>query len=261
MEHGHNKMTAVDEAEFLFEVDADGVEPDTVDTLAFLRLAHAYFETLVATARATENELRFTGVQIINKCVAVRAIVNNSDLAQTTVQQADNFVAGTALPPRKYSIAACTKNLVDAHEQFLTHVPAGARRRLKTIAAVGGKKTPLRRPPEPTEDPYSYVSLETMRAKVSTLAGSEMTVRLQPIIGDAFSVMIATNDLAKEIRHHWLDELDVDVEVRRNSEGRVLSGKLKGFHVVQEGNAVEAWREWVKNNVEPMTGEELGEDV
>lgn len=239
---------ADDDHNFEFEVDVEGVHPSNVNAVAFLQYAAAYFEGLRLAARLSDGELEFIGLEIVDKCVAVRSRANNPDLGRVAVGQLDNFVAGTVAPPRRFGLQSQTKGLLVARERFLTSLPKQVRQTAKTIVRVEDHVSELRAPPEGKPTPFAYRALETLRAKVERLAGAELKARLVPLFGKPFIVELGSEQLALEVRHHWLDEVDVDVEVERNLGGEIVKGRLLRFHPLSDEPGVAAWRQWVTDN-------------
>lgn len=244
---------------FELEVDVDGVHPNNVDAVSFLQYAAIYLEGLQLVARLSDGELTFTGLEIVDKCVAVRSRANNADLSWNAVGQLDNFVAGTVAPPRKYRLISHTRALIASRERFVSTLPKPARKTVRTVVRVDEHVSQLRLPPEPAADQFRYRTIETIRAKVERLAGAELKVRLVPVLGRPFIVELSSEKQALEVRHYWLDEVDVDVEVERDLGGEILKGRLLRFNPLEEGSGVELWRSWVDENEPELIPDEVGD--
>jgi hypothetical protein len=232
---------------FEFEFDAKNIHPSNVDALAFLEYAAAYIEGLSLVARLQDGDLAFSGVEIVDKCVMLRSRVSNSDLGWTAVTALDNFVAGTVEPPRKLGLNAKTKALVGARDRLLSSIPPDARKLARSIVRMDSRTHELRAPPGPASAAFRYRSIETVRARVERLIGAELKARLNPVFGSPFIVDL-TEAQALEVRHYWLDEVDVDVEVDVEIGGGIVKGRLLRFHPLAESNGIAAWRDWVEPN-------------
>ena len=82
-----------------FEIDGEGISPETIDPAMFLSLAAKYFE-LVKKLAEEESPLSFSGIWITKKCVQVSSLVNDPVVVRATAARAFAIVAGQEPAPR-----------------------------------------------------------------------------------------------------------------------------------------------------------------
>jgi len=239
--------------ELLVELDGPGVSPETVDTLALLRLAETYFRLVGKVAEASSMSLSFRGLRVRDKCAAVRATPNNPELAQLVSVRALRIISGEESAPRGTEIL--TSNI----RSCLRSLPTGHVAR----ARWGKRPHPLVAPPLPTEEhPWETVELRAIPVRVG---GAEPGARLRSASeGHEFTVT-ATTEQARRLGAVLYSEVDVELEVCRDFEGRIEAGRVVEVHAVSEDEPAAAWRQWFHANASEWdeiedVGAELGRD-
>jgi hypothetical protein len=218
----------------LLEIDGPGVTPATVDSVATLELAAAYFALLHRVAEEQGTDLRFTGVSIEDKCVAVAVHVQADETAvRRAANDAGNYLRGE-LPP--YGLDTLTKRVA----KMLRGFPAG--HSAKVI--VGGWR---RRLELTTSTDGGAESVSELRVDVLRVGGLQPTARLasksEP---QEFTVSLPSRAVARDLAGHLYGEIDATVRLRRDEDGTIESGVLESFVAVADEDPVKAWRAWFK---------------
>jgi hypothetical protein len=239
--------------ELLVELDGPGVSPDTVDTLALLTLAETYFRLIGKVAEASNMSLTFQGLRVLDKCVAVSATPNNQELAQLVSVRALRIISGEESPPRGTEVL--TSNL----RSCLRSLPTGHVARTRW----GKRSHPLVAPPLPSQEhPWETVELRVIPIRVG---GADPGARLRSASeGHEFTVS-ATAEHARRLGAMLYSEVDVELEVCRDFEGRIERGRVVEVHAVSDAEPATAWRQWFRANAPEWdevddVGAELGRD-
>lgn len=53
---------------------------------------------------------------------------------------------------------------------------------------------------------------------------------------------------AQRLARHLFDEVDITALIWRDAEERICGGSLEEFFPMDEGNASDAWRDWISEN-------------
>jgi hypothetical protein len=82
------------------EIDGLGVTPETVDTMAMLRIAETYLALTLKLADAKRAPFLLTGLRILDKCVAVESVPNDMQRAVFFCgMAASTTILGRDFPP------------------------------------------------------------------------------------------------------------------------------------------------------------------
>jgi hypothetical protein len=218
------------------EIDSPGspipTEPGTVEPHSALELAAAYLDVLQKLAVAKGARLAFCGLEVRNKCVEFRFGVSDIGLAEAAAVEANRYLQGVMLPPRKLK-----RPIERLSKEVERQVREG-----RTVRASAGKWSQPLVAAEPKLHllPTATVSF---RGKVIRAGGREPGVRFETEEGD-FS-LDATETLAAGIAHFLYQRVDVAAKVYRTPEGRIDGGILVEFHPLSTGKA-DAWLEWLE---------------
>lgn len=98
--------------DILVELDGPDVAPSTVHALPMLRVTHAYLSLVSKLADIADAPLLFKGVEIIDKCSALRTTASDVTRAALFCRQATECIAGTSEIP--YRAIGATKDARDA---------------------------------------------------------------------------------------------------------------------------------------------------
>ena len=84
----------------MMEIDGPGVSPSTVNSLALLQLAEAWFRLTSKIAESAKIGLSFVGLDVRDKCAAMAVTVSDMGSARVVTALAARVTAGTEpVPP------------------------------------------------------------------------------------------------------------------------------------------------------------------
>jgi hypothetical protein len=232
------------------EIDGLGVTPETVDTMAMLRIAETYLALTLKLADAKRAPFLLTGLRILDKCVAVESVPNDMQRAVFFCGMAASIVDGHEATP--YGIEGAAQ----AAREALRLLPAT--QRAKVIA--GPMTRALKPPPEPllALRPWERT---TIRGRLIRVGGVTCRALFFSPVENNFSLTVVTEERARELGGLLYRELDLEALVARDGAGHIEQGELVHFHVLSDAEPVGAWRDWLKANapewftVEDIIGE------
>jgi hypothetical protein len=222
--------------ELLFELDGKGLTPETVDTLALLRLAEEWFRLAVKTAEASHVGLSFSGLRIREKCVAVAATPSDYGSARRATAKVLRMVAG------KEDVSRGTETLVRDFRKDLRSLPAGysAHVRLgKEVHKLTVASIPL------AERPWERIEL---RVRPIRVGGQEPTVLLVSQSEAGPFTVETTIANARKLGAALHEDIDVTLDVCRGPDGQIAEGRVVEVFQLEDGNAVSGWRDWFAEN-------------
>jgi hypothetical protein len=217
--------------ELMFELDGPGVEPATVDTVAFLRLAEAFFQMMLRLANAESLGLTFRGIEIRNKCAAIVSHPSNVASARIAAEGAGRIVRGAQAAP------SGTEGLQGDIRKYLRELPP------ETKAAVRiGKKIVRVQAPAPRA---AHTPWETTELRVVPLRVSARRVELASHSeGQPFTLVLASVGDARKLGASIQQEIDVLMTVCRGVDGNIVEGRIEKVFELQTQNIAESWRAW-----------------
>jgi hypothetical protein len=216
----------------LLEIDGPDLRPDKIDVRAALTVAHRYVDLMAALADDDAADLDFTGLRVIDKCVAFAFKANEPDLARREAKRALRCVTGQEQPPKGAVIAS--RELKEAlralpANQVARVIAGGFRQDLRAAAIV------------PSIAPESRISL---RATPIRVGGSRPAVRFESKSEDRPFTLDVERDRARLVGRFLYSEIDIEALVTRDEEGFIELGRLLGFEPVTDDDATTAWRDW-----------------
>jgi hypothetical protein len=243
----------VGDDKLLLEIDGPDVHPYKVDVRAALALAHRYVDLVVALADEDAAELQFTGLQVLDKCVAFELASNEPDLARREAKRANRCVAGAeSVPPGALTatreLRTALRRLPPTH---VVHLKVGTFREEVKLAAAS-----------PILSAEAQVSL---RAVPLRAGGTTPAVRFESKSEERPFTLEVSKELARMVGRFLYSEIDIVALVKRDEEGLIESGRLVSFEPVTDDDATAAWRDWYAHNasewdtVKDVEGE-LGRD-
>jgi hypothetical protein len=136
----------------------------TVEPRSALRLAYAYFHLVGEAARELDEDLRLEGLWVDDNCATLRTRPSDPDVAEESVELAQNNLAGSVRSPR---LLSSVQGVGSALKELPEGVGASTafRRREFTLAVV--------RAPKPQRAPERL----SLRAKVLRAGGRTPMVR------------------------------------------------------------------------------------
>jgi hypothetical protein len=233
---GTTKKSTLGDDWILLEIDGPDVHPDKVDVRAALAVAHRYIDLVSALADEDATDLQFTGLQVIDKCVAFAFQSNEPDLARREAKRAHRCVTGVEAVPAGAVVA--TRELKSA----LRRLPSSNVVRLK--AGAFHQEVKLSATP-PASSAEAQVSLRAMPVRVG---GTTPAVRFESRSEDRPFTLEVSRELARQVGRFLYSEIDISALVRREEEGLIEGGRLLGFEPVTDDDATAAWRDWYTHN-------------
>jgi hypothetical protein len=224
--------------EFTLELVGPGAEPDTVRSADYLAFVAAYFELLERMSEDDDNPLRFQGVAIENKCIAVRALPNDKESAKRVADISAAYLHGVT-PPNGL------KSLVNSvRQRFREFGPDYAAK-----VMIGTWEKPLIVPGEDGEA-RPPASIETIRATVLRVGGVTPRVRAKARFDrEVFSIDL-TKDQAQALAPCLYADIDMTVRIQRTVEGVIAFGQLLEFTPVTDEDPSKAMQEWFRPHAE-----------
>lgn len=251
-----DKQTVASDA-LKLEIDGPGVHPQTVDPLATLDLGRAYLRLLNKIAEEAQVSLEFKGLAIEDKCAALVFSTPKLGLAEQAALEAHRLLGGEQLVPHRLESVA---------EDFRAAVRCLPKEQSVTVL-VGTKRLPV--PVQPQVKLLPMRSVTNLRAMVLAVGGKNPTARFTSKSEGVrpFTVRVEEVSVAQALGAQLFREVEVEVQLDRDRDGTILSGKLLSFIPVGEPseNDLERWRAWYRSaaaewdNVEDIE-QELGRD-
>jgi hypothetical protein len=220
----------------LLEIDGPDVRPENIDVRSALALAHGYVNLISALADEDATDLVFTGLKVMDKCVAFAFHANEPDLARREAKRAYRCAIGAEAPPKGAVMA--NRDLREA----LRHVPA-----TQVVRVIAGN---FRKDLKLTAAPLS-LSAEaqvSLRATPVRAGGQRPAVRFESKSEERHFTLDVTKEHARHVGRFLYTEIDIVALVRRDEEGLIDSGTLLSFEPVTDDDATSAWRDWYAHN-------------
>lgn len=216
----------------LLEIDGSGVNPEQMDVRAALSLAHRYVDLVVALADDHAAELAFTGLQILDKCVAFAFKANEPDLARREAKRAVRCVTGQEQPP---------KGAIVANRELRTALHALPPTQVARIISGTFRQELRQASPPQAESAFARISL---RATPVRVGGARPAVRFESKSEDRPFTLDVDREGAPLIGRFLYAQVDIEARVARDEEGFIESGTLIRFEPVTADDATTAWRDW-----------------
>lgn len=227
---------------FMVEITGERASPFEVDTLAFLQFASSYIELVSLTAaEALDDEagLTFTGVQVLDKCVAVAARVSDPDVAQEAAAMAAPWVRGTSVPPRV--LAPYVSRAQEARRRFPSFQEARV--------IVGPWSMPIEAAALQAVADSRRASRTTLRARLLRVGGKEPRARFESRTEPRPFSLRVTPELARMLGPSLYQDVEIVVSVIRDADDAIVEGSLLEAVQVKSGTPqeiIQAWRDFHK---------------
>lgn len=220
--------------ELLLEIDGDGVSPQTIDSLALLGLAKAWFELVGRVATANKEPIHFSGVAVIDKCAAVKLQASDSVIAKRSVKRSLHLVQGDTAPfGLEGHVQEVQKRLRALPSHMTAHVFAGNDSELLKAAAL----------PE-AESPYERIQLRAIPIRAS--------------IRPPYLHVVSASEDERPFRVDTTEEeaealrlgraIDIVLLCTRDDDGHVKDARLIEVHELEDSDPVQTWRAWFADN-------------
>ena len=234
----------------LVEVDAPGVSPETVDSIALLRLAESYFELLVQEAQALGLTLSLRGLAVTDKCAAVLVSADSVEVARRAVEEAHRHVTGTAAVPVGLA------DPVLRVRQAVRHLPADHSARI--LAGRWNECLSVTDAP-----PARSAEVSGLRALLVRIGGNTPRARFASHSEERDFSLSVSHELARKLGPHIYSELQIRARLVRDRDGAIDSdaSELLEFSPLEERDPSEEWKEWFEANASEWRDIEDIEDL
>jgi hypothetical protein len=220
----------------LFELDGPNVHPDNVDTMLLLRLATQYFHLIGRASETKRLGLVLRGIEVVDKCVAIRAIANDPKGSTFAAKLVEDWLAGDEEPPRG------AETLTSSLRYELRRMPTGYLAR----AHVAKWKRDIRVPQEEvTSRPWEQVELRAIPLRVG---GEEPVVKFRAESETADFILQVSPAQARILGGHLYEEIDIEVDILRDPDMSISAGKVLEVFPLDKDEPAGAWRTWFEQN-------------
>jgi hypothetical protein len=224
------KKSRNQEPKIAFELH--GVTPETVNTIALLRLASSYFEHLRRIGSSKDLELNFEGLTVKNKCVQIAAKASHITAAKKAVEKQARILR--LVEPAPPGTEGATESLRDQLRALQPGMHA---------KVVCGKWSRRLDPKSAEHVPWPRETT-ALRVVIVRVGGNQPSAAfLSPSERNQF-VLPVTQVQARQLGGRLYSEVDIEAEIERDSEGRISGGKLIDFAIIGDGDPAEEWRAW-----------------
>lgn len=230
----------------MVEIDGPGVHPNTVDGASALELAASFVGLVRKLAADRDQTLVFSGVEILDKCMAVAVHVDQRVVARELSQEALRLVRAPTDAPRG------TAQYIERVRTAIRHLPEGQKARV--IVAQWGDSIEMETTVS-TSPPWGRLS---QRVKLLRIGGTRPLARIQSRYeSDDFSLAV-TVDQARDLAVHLYQSIDIEARVARDAEGVIERGELVAWHPISTQDANTAWRDWFRDHAVSERDGKLG---
>jgi hypothetical protein len=222
----------------LVEIDGPSVRPDNLDAAAALTIAAAYVRLVSEIAEDDGVDLKFTALEVVDKCVAFSLLPSEPDVALHSAKKAVRYVSG-AEQPSKGTITS-TRAVRDALHRLpqgqTARVIAGPWRADLSLSA-GGARAPVQ----------ETVSL---RATPLRVGGTRPAVRFESSSEEKPFTLYVTKEQARAVGSYLYRPCDIVALVGRDEAGHIEHGELLEFAAVTDDDPSTAWRDWYQSHAQ-----------
>jgi hypothetical protein len=212
----------------LVEIDGQDVRPDNLDAAAALTIAAAYVRLVSEIAEDDGVELKFTALEIVDKCVAFSLLPNEPDVALHAAKKAIRYVSGVEQPSKGTitSTRAVREALRQLPPQQTARVIAGPWR--ADLSSSAGEVA------APAQETLS------LRAVPLRVGGTRPAVRFESASEEKAFTLYVTKEQARAVGPHLYRPCDIVALVRRDEDGHVDHGELLEFAGVTDDDPTTA---------------------
>jgi hypothetical protein len=212
-----DEVTAGDEDSLSIVLDGENVAPDTVDAASLLRIGGAVMELLEKLADQ-HGQVRFTGLSIVNKCVAMVVGIDRHDVVAASVADLGHILSGAKPPPRRLGKA------VGSLRKLVKGLPSG-----NSVRLLHGSAD-VRLQPGATVVPVA-TSITTFRGTLQRVGGRRPKALFAAVFQESI-VLDVSKETAAALGPYLYKEMDVTAQVHYTSNFDIGSGTVLDFVAV-----------------------------
>ncbi|HEY4121531.1 MAG TPA: hypothetical protein VGM56_26880 [Byssovorax sp.] len=235
-------------APILFEI-GPASSPKTVDTLAVLDLARAWFTLLVKVAREKNESFSLQGLDVKDKCTAVLSIPTSNVEALRAGKRAKRMIEGTL------AIVEGGDVLVQTLRRAVHTQPEDQRPSVR----IGKWEAPLRGPSRHVSNrPWSLSELRAVTVKVG---GKKPVAHFRSGSEPAGFKATVTEEQARRLGAHLYGPVDIGMKYRRDAEGTIVEALIVEIAIVPaNGEPVATLRRWFAESAADWSDERTALD-
>jgi hypothetical protein len=217
--------------------DMEHVSPESLlAPVSTLRLTVAYLELLDAIAADRDQDLVFSGLEVVDKCTAVFVRVNEIVPARQCLAEAKWLLMSGERPPRGM------RSKIEAVHEARAKLPP----LYQATAFVGATRFPIER--ALLSDGFPRATL-AVRATPIRIGGKSPTVTFESPSEEKRFTLRLSRDMAKRLAPHLYSDVDIEAMVLRADDGLIESGNLDAFYPLDEGDPIKAWEDFIREGM------------
>lgn len=215
-------------------LEVHGAEPDTLaDPVAVLELSVAYFDLVVRLAKDRGHDLGLMGLQVYRKCVAIAVWPRNIEEARVSARSAVELIRRAPTGGTRHRTA------VNRVRRACVALPRGY------IPSVRLAKQTL--PMEVVEEPATDYPWSIAKIRVTPYKSggkSDASVQFTSVLEGYDFTLEVTQEMARELGHTLYQEVDIEAEILRSADGRIVEGKVLEIMHLDDQPDISSWRNW-----------------
>lgn len=225
-------MTKSEEKIYL-EISGPDLEPENAPTTLALEAASAFFNGIEKIAKAEKRTLDLWGLSVENKCVQISAMASDGNLASDYSHVFHEVLGGERPAPRGAAddVKRFRSVLSSLPHQYTMRSRIGEREHVRFVAPG-------------TEALSLWKELASLRVRIESVGGATPKARFSSHYEPHGFGLEASQELAKGLAMHLYEEVDIEAEVIRDSDGRIKEGRIEKFFPLEDNADMESLRNW-----------------
>jgi hypothetical protein len=231
----------VEENEVAVELDGPGVSPTTVPSVDFLAFSTAFFELLQQLLKSEMDSapaVEFMGIRVLDKCAALAIRTTDTAFTKKLADYALRLVTGEEEPPDNCVSFVDEVRLRRRATPHVTRVLVGKdwSRGVATVQAPSELRV--------------WAENTVMRVIPVRIGGKEQSTVVLEAEGESKTFTLNVSRLhVRDLARHLYEPVEAELRISRDLTGRIRSGSLLNFRPIETTDALEAWRDWYKENL------------
>lgn len=209
--------------QIMIEIDGPSAEPHEIETGAALEFLASYVSLLEHSAAAVNERLTLSGVEIINKCTALRFSVSSVTVAMNAARRARPWIRDPSAAPRGATAAARRANQ--------------ARLAMRRGLEVSVRSATSTQAPLVVDASISTACVTTehteIRATVVRAGGDDRpTIDLRVEPEGRIAHFAVSKETARTLGGHLYSLIDAVVEIERDEDLLPIRGRILDYEMV-----------------------------
>lgn len=228
--------------ELVIEIDGENASPEKINAKEALIFFYNSIEAIERIASEfLKEKIEFTGLRIIDKCIAAVVGVSDSSIAKVSAMKAIDLVKNPERAPLKirktiHNLEESARKLVDLKQAPSIFI--GPSEPQKLLLPFTSEPQLL---PASVDDNISideYTETTTFRAYLDSIGGEDPKARFRQKINgkDVFFElkMAKQKDIAKNLAKFLYSEIEIHAQVNRELDGLIKRGEILSFYEVKQ---------------------------